>query len=337
MGPKGFKREEVDEDVGQLKLKDFVKKDKTDKIIENQNRDRDVIAQKDFEAAMIDEVQTYIENAAKRLEGRPVPTAQRAMSDIYYRMLAKHGPYIEKNYPLVKYGLRKEQKPKNEDEEAKVIKKGKGKPDFKDRSAKKIGRQDDDDSDYEDVEQDNFEEEAKKAKEALKPVPPKFQTFFRRLIKTVQNKKNMKNFVQRDTGKLDKDQVLKYFRRLPTTFVVVGSANKTHNKKILMTSRLNKFCDYNRFCPKDNEINKQERRNRIFYRPDYKKELTEVFMTTDEQMNCKFEPNCGRLNPFFTQKGEDSGEPFTHKQFVEKHGKNFEKSHPEIFKEGKLK
>ena len=84
-------------------------------------------------------------------------------------------------------------------------------------------------------------------------------------------------------------------------------------------------------------------RSRIFYRDDYKKQMPNIFMSNDDQINCRFEPMTGSLNPHFWKKGlgpvpekcRDTAD--TEKAFCDKLGVDFAKSAPEIYKKGVLK
>ena len=64
-------------------------------------------------------------------------------------------------------------------------------------------------------------------------------------------------------------------------------------------------------------------------------------MTTDDQLNCRFEPRVGSLNPEFAKmrgmKADLMETAETEEAFREKYGTNFEKKHPEVFKKGVLK
>jgi len=67
-----------------------------------------------------------------------------------------------------------------------------------------------------------------------------------------------------------------------------------------------------------------------------------IFMTADDQINCRFEPCAGSLNPNFWKFGKGSGDKVqptadTEAAFNEKHGPNMSKSHPEVYKGGVLK
>ena len=95
-----------------------------------------------------------------------------------------------------------------------------------------------------------------------KAYPESFKRYFFRLIKTLNGKK---------PGKMDNMTVYKNSRRLPTTFMVAGSSG-THNKKILMTANL----------AKKQASKTLATRTRIFYRDDYKKQMPNIFMTTDD-------------------------------------------------------
>jgi hypothetical protein len=84
----------------------------------------------------------------------------------------------------------------------------------------------------------------------------------------------------------------------------------------------------------------KERRSRVFYRPDYAKVREAIFMTYDEMINCRFEPNTGSLNPHYKPVGnaakEDSG-PFTEEKFKKSLGKNLLQRHPDVYKTGVYK
>ena len=83
-------------------------------------------------------------------------------------------------------------------------------------------------------------------------------------------------------------------------------------------------------------------RSRIFYREDFKKQMPKIFMSNDDQINCRFEPMTGSLNPHFWNKSngpipehvKDTAD--TEKAFCDKMGINFIKSAPEIYKKGVL-
>jgi len=105
-------------------------------------------------------------------------------------------------------------------------------------------------------------------------------------------------------------QVYKNAKRLPTTFMVAGTskrctihdygcpeepcAYRTHNKKIVMTANL----------ARKNAEKTIATRSRVFYRDDYKKEMNKIFMSNDDQINCRFEPVIGSLDPKFWALGE---------------------------------
>lgn len=168
--------------------------------------------------------------------------------------------------------------------------------------------------------------------------PDNFKRYFFRLIKTLNGKK---------PGAMKNMEVYRGARRLPTTFMVAGTSkrctihefgcpeedcpHRTHNKKIVMTSNL----------AKKNAAKTIATRTRVFYRDDYKKEMKNIFMSQDDQLNCRFEPTTGSLNPRFwsigpiPQKLETTAE--TEAQFNDKHGENLKKTHPEIYKKGVLK
>lgn len=135
-----------------------------------------------------------------------------------------------------------------------------------------------------------------------KSFPASFKRYIVRMIKTVNSKTSMKKARE---NQLENRDVMKHFKKLPTTFMVAGTSKRctlhpvtcptefcqyaTMNKKIIMTRDFTKI----------KEKMPAERRTRIFYRPDKAKTLANVFMTYDEMRNCKFEPNTGSLNPHF--------------------------------------
>ena len=158
-------------------------------------------------------------------------------------------------------------------------------------------------------------EEAYKARE--KVVPDSFKRDFFRLIKTLSGKKPGKN-------KMTVHQVKRGSKRLPTTFMVVGLAN-SYNKKILMTKSL-----------QESKVKVPvATRSRVFYRDDYEiaKAKDGVFMTYDDQVNCRFEPISGSLNPYHkatereTNEAEGQSKPFHDRLGV----------NPEVSKKGVLK
>ena len=107
--------------------------------------------------------------------------------------------------------------------------------------------------------------------------------------------------------------------------------HRTHNKKIVMTANL----------ARTNAANTMATRTRAFYREDIKPEMKNIFMSYDDQINCRFEPIAGSLNPYFLSKGLDAKKlgmtAETEAEFKEKHGANFCKTHPEVYKAGVLK
>ncbi len=172
-----------------------------------------------------------------------------------------------------------------------------------------------------------------------KAYPDKFKRHFFHLIKTLNGK---------PAGKMTAKQVNKNARRLPTTFMVAGTSKRctihefscpsepcpyrTHNKKIVMTASLAR-----------KEVQATvETRSRVFYREDKKKDMPAIFMTNEDQLNCRFEPLAGRLNPQFWGIGSKPSEELmktavTEKEFQEKHGPNMKNSHVEVYKKGVLK
>jgi len=81
-------------------------------------------------------------------------------------------------------------------------------------------------------------------------------------------------------------------------------------------------------------------RQRVFFREDIKEKLRDVFMTQSEQDNCKFEPATASLKPQMLKNPEIQkivNAESDHTTYFKKHGDNFTKTHPEVFKSGKLK
>lgn len=116
-------------------------------------------------------------------------------------------------------------------------------------------------------------------------------------------------------------EVKKGSRRLPTTFMVAGLAN-SHNKKILLTSKL---AQARAKIP-------PATRTRAFYREDTMEHRKQVFMTLDDQINCRFEPVSGSLNPYHKPTAQERENAENPTQFHERLGKN-----TEISKKGVLK
>ena len=89
----------------------------------------------------------------------------------------------------------------------------------------------------------------------------------------------------------------------------------------------------------------QATRQRVFYRDDKKKEMPTIFMSNDDQENCRFEPEAGSLNPkFWSLPSNKFPVPQhlletadTEQAFQDKMGTNLQKSNPEIYKKGILK
>ena len=156
-----------------------------------------------------------------------------------------------------------------------------------------------------------------------KAYPENFKRYFFHLIKTLNGKA---------PGKMSRTQCYKQSRKLPTTFMVAGNPNSTHNKKIVMTSNL----------AKRNVNNTMATRTRVFYREDFKKKMPGIFMSQDDQINCRFEPIAGSLNPDFWRMPSAVPEKLlevveTEEAFRKKHGENLKLTHPEVFKKGILK
>ena len=70
-----------------------------------------------------------------------------------------------------------------------------------------------------------------------------------------------------------------------------------------------------------------------------------IFMSNDDQANCRFEPEAGSLNPHFWSLPRSKfpcpqhllETADTEQAFQDKHGPNLKKTHPEIYKKGILK
>jgi hypothetical protein len=86
-------------------------------------------------------------------------------------------------------------------------------------------------------------------------------------------------------------------------------------------------------------------RSRVWRRRDFYAALDKVLMLNSEKANCFFEPEAGSMsrtidlalkaNPNLRKDGLlDEPDP---EEFVKKLGQNFEKSHPEVYKQGVLK
>lgn len=86
-------------------------------------------------------------------------------------------------------------------------------------------------------------------------------------------------------------------------------------------------------------------RSRVWRRRDFRKHLNNVLMSRTDQENCTFEPEAGsmsknieltlRTNPNLRREGFlDEPDP---EAYFKKLGKNFESSHPEVYKAGVLK
>jgi hypothetical protein len=79
----------------------------------------------------------------------------------------------------------------------------------------------------------------------------------------------------------------------------------------------------------------------VFYRQDLKKKLNDIFMTRDEQINCTFEPATASLKAHSKTMNAEIKKIIhaeaDHTSYITKLGRNFDKSHPEVFKAGKLK
>ena len=67
-----------------------------------------------------------------------------------------------------------------------------------------------------------------------------------------------------------------------------------------------------------------------------------IFMSQDDQINCRFEPIAGSLNPDFWRMPSACPPRLlemveTEEAFRDKHGENLKKTHPEVYKKGILK
>ena len=110
----------------------------------------------------------------------------------------------------------------------------------------------------------------------------------------------------------------------------------TQNKKVLLRSTVlkRKMREPNTF------------RSRVWRRRDFKAKLNQVLMCRNDLENCTFEPAAGSMsltidmmlkaNPNLRRDGALTAEPDPEAYF-KKLGKNFESSHPEVYKKGVLK
>jgi hypothetical protein len=105
-----------------------------------------------------------------------------------------------------------------------------------------------------------------------------------------------------------------------------------------------------RILLKTTTIRRRERdphtfRSRVWRRRDFKNKLKDVLMCRSDIENCTFEPAAGsmsknieqtlRTNPNLRREGfTDEPDP---EAYFKKLGKNFESSHPEVYKAGVLK
>ena len=129
-----------------------------------------------------------------------------------------------------------------------------------------------------------------------KAFPYSFKRYFFLLIRTLNGKA---------PGKMTNKQVYTNSRRLPTTFMVAGTSKRctihpytcpedpcpyrTNNKKVVMSHNLSR----------KEKAKPETTRTRIFYRQDKKKDMPAIFMSRDDQINCRFEPVAGSMNPNF--------------------------------------
>ena len=174
-----------------------------------------------------------------------------------------------------------------------------------------------------------------------KAYPHSFKRDFLRLVKTLNGKR---------AGAMSTKEVYKGAKRLPTTFMVAGTSKRctihevscptepcpyrTHNKKIVLTHNL----------ARKQAANTMATRSRVFYREDYRSQMKDIFMSNDDQLNCRFEPMAGSLNPHFWNERKFGAMPEncretadTEKAFCDKLGTDFKKAAPEIYKKGILK
>lgn len=114
-----------------------------------------------------------------------------------------------------------------------------------------------------------------------------------------------------------------------------GCSYVTLNKKVVLRTHLRKKA----------QREPKSFRSRVWRRRDFQNALKKVFMVSSDSQNCTFEPEAGSLNKnieqviranpnlnrdgFFEEPEADA--------FFTKLGKNFEKSHPEVYKAGVVK
>lgn len=175
-----------------------------------------------------------------------------------------------------------------------------------------------------------MKEDSTSAKQSF---PSTFKRYFFKL---------MRSFVKTDRG-------LKRLKLAPPTFIIPGGKRctihefacpedceyATLNKKVILRSTL---------------ARKKQRepatfRSKVWRRKDYREAMKDVLMTNSEIANCTFEPEAGSLsknieqvlqaNPNLRKEGY-TNEPDPEAYFS-KLGKNFESSHPEVYKLGVLK
>ena len=204
----------------------------------------------------------------KKIEDRPVDghhtvRPRPTLIEIYLKFSKDPDlkEVLDKKYPVYIPTKREILEPEKQKEDQKNLEEGKQKAKSGDKKQQII--------------QDSFNEEVYKRE---KIVPDSFKREFLRLLRILSSKKS---------GRMTITEVKKGSRRLPTTFMVAGLAN-SHNKKILLT---NKLAQARAKIP-------PATRTRAFYREDTMDHRKQVFMTLDDQINCRFEPVSGSLNPY---------------------------------------
>ena len=166
-----------------------------------------------------------------------------------------------------------------------------------------------------------------------KSYPMTFKNYFFKLVKS---------YYKSDRG-------IKRMRHAAPTFMVPGGKRchihaydcpedcqyTTLNRKVLLKSTVN-----GRRIKEPSTF-----RSRVWRRREFRHKLNDVLMLRSEQINCTFEPEAGSLsktiqaalkaNPNLQREGyTDEPDP---EAYFKKLGKNFESSHPEVYKMGILK
>jgi len=139
-------------------------------------------------------------------------------------------------------------------------------------------------------------------------------------------------------------------RNAPPTFIISGGKQKCTMHDFGCPEGCQYITLNKRVLLKTNMLRRKEKepktfRSRVWRRKDFKKALESVYMLGSELENCTFEPEAGsmskniettlRANPNLRQ--EDVVEEPDPEAYFNKLGKNFETSHPEVYKAGVLK